>query len=899
MEIRLKKGSKLDLPVQDRILFHLATFSSYNPTWEVPEGMTQQGIADALVVSRCNVSRVMSKLTESGLVEEMKEHVKGKERKRKVYVLSTQGRLHLNDIINDYGQKMVEVLDNERVVTISLQDAYLNQRVKDLCKKESLFFNILDALHAEGVFLVPDTPMDERRCHFCSKVPVFGYFIGRTEESTEILQAINQGDPVVITGIAGIGKTALAYHVAQDKSDNDVFWMRLFEWTTMQNFLKELGNFLLEGGDRRLDAHLSEGETVSSESLQEITEIVLDYIEEGRDLLIVLDDFHKLSPDVEFHIIELLKGLLGKMEMIEGGKMGLLITTRYRINNLMRLEIPSVKIKEIYLSGLDADSVELLLKRKSKETFSTDDVIRITRGHPLALELLDSIHPEAGVVFNGTKLVQSQVRQYLFEEIFDKLSEQQKEMLMKISVYRQPVPYHWLMADNRSKKAVLEDLINNNFIERFPRGYWIHDLIRSYFIEATPVEQLISAHEIAARNYSQAITDLYDANLCIEMLVHLLKARKHKEMIDNLHLYGSRLIDGGVSENLFQILNEVREEDVKEEGWKLIVFLKGMAHLKMGQPSTAEDYLKYCIALTEDDTTPVRNYKCINTLSFIYISEGDWVTAHKVLDPLLALKNVRKGPTDIALEYAEALRHQGLIHWRQGDMEEAEKSFQKALGIVESKGPSNVLIDTLIDLGNLLKDRGDWEKSLDYYYSSIEIAIRSDNITGQLRGRLNAGAALVHLERYEEAKQFFSTNLQLAMQTGSRRYTTWNSFNLAEVLVHFEEFDNALRLNREAFLSSQRANDIVALAYSYRVYGIIYRETERYEESLDHFIKCLELLESIDAKYHLGESYLELGKYYLKVGDPKAANKALNQSMKMFKLLGNLGYQKRVRSIMP
>lgn len=79
------------LTVAERILLHTSQYQRLRDSFDVPFDLSQDGIAQALVISRAHVAVELKKLKESGEVVERLAHIKKGRNKRKVYFLTDAG----------------------------------------------------------------------------------------------------------------------------------------------------------------------------------------------------------------------------------------------------------------------------------------------------------------------------------------------------------------------------------------------------------------------------------------------------------------------------------------------------------------------------------------------------------------------------------------------------------------------------------------------------------------------------------------------------------------------------------------------------------------------------------------------------------------------------------------
>ena len=84
--------------IGERIILHLAQFSKFKDDFDAPIDVSQDGIAEALRISRAHAAIELKKLKESILVEERVAHIRRGNTKRKVYYLNKAGEDKANSL---------------------------------------------------------------------------------------------------------------------------------------------------------------------------------------------------------------------------------------------------------------------------------------------------------------------------------------------------------------------------------------------------------------------------------------------------------------------------------------------------------------------------------------------------------------------------------------------------------------------------------------------------------------------------------------------------------------------------------------------------------------------------------------------------------------------------------
>jgi transcriptional regulator with XRE-family HTH domain len=129
--------------------------------------------------------------------------------------------------------------------------------------------------------------------------PQPGDFIGRTEELVYFSEKLQTIRLAVITGMAGVGKTALAARLARGKGDpNKVFWHSFHKEEGVDSLIWRMAGFLAWHGRDALWQTLQGLQ--QSAGQRPPAEMLCDYLlnlVQGGDYLLCLDDFHWVEED--------------------------------------------------------------------------------------------------------------------------------------------------------------------------------------------------------------------------------------------------------------------------------------------------------------------------------------------------------------------------------------------------------------------------------------------------------------------------------------------------------------------------------------------------------------------------------------------------------------------------
>ena len=101
-----------------------------------------------------------------------------------------------------------------------------------------------------------------------------------------------------------------------------------------------------------------------------------------------------------------------------------------------------------------------------------EDVLRLTGGHPLALELLEIY----GQATHGDWL------KFLDEEIIHHMPEEEHELLATLAVAESPVPWGKLASAVNWEGNPPERLLTYGLLLELEDGMWLHEALRERFL---------------------------------------------------------------------------------------------------------------------------------------------------------------------------------------------------------------------------------------------------------------------------------------------------------------------------------------------------------------------------------------------------------------------------------
>ena len=680
------------LTVSERILFHLQSFTKYEEKYEVPFHLTQDGISQSCGISRAHAAIELKKLKFSGLVEERLSHVRRGKTRRKVYLLTHEGKSRASSILQYVRDNQIDPMVDATKVSA-------------------------EATSVRGSRKWRSSPMPSPR-----------YFFGRERELKLLGEALSNPScrMLVIRGIPGIGKTTLMAKLLSSLSDQRVFWYTIKPWDMPRNVADSLGAFFSENGDRRLEAYLASG----AFELGEVSFLLKEMLAENG-FLFAFDD-----ADVSEGIQEFLS-----MARHSSGAGKVIVTIENEAKFYDRSEVVARgEVAEIELGGLDKTSAMRLLGVRGIKGEIGRELISAVNGHPLSLEMVTESTP---------KEARYQLSRFFEERFYEELSDEQRSLLQLASVFQRPFSQDAIPRGLRGVRR------GSMLREAAPGRFEIHASIREFVYSQMSAEERNRWHSVAADHYlrsgdhQERLLHLLKANRRLE--AEMLMTRLGEELADGSNVMSlwhmledyestrpkyrsgvmftrARLANlMGRNEHALRILEEVSRDADDGLGAEALIEM-GFTMIRRRELKRASELLSE--ALEQVEEAPQLRAKALRGLGVVESMVGNQTEAKALLE-----RSVQASLSAMDLKgLMKAHLELGNVLMEQHEFERAVEHYSRCVAGV---GPEN-LPNSYMNMGIACSRLGRVDEARSY----LENAVRSAMDTGQPRARAQALSAL-------------------------------------------------------------------------------------------------------------------------------------------------------------
>jgi len=265
--------------------------------------------------------------------------------------------------------------------------------------------------------------------------------VGRDALLSSVLQDLEQRNSVAFSGTGGIGKTSLATAVSQAWPSDAVFWYTFRPGLNddLTSLLFALAHFLHGWGCSNLWLQLI-AKAGGLDDIQQALGFLHEDISQpaAPPFLFCFDEVDLLHTgsnqprhSVHKQLLELLEGLRPLVPLLLVGQRALIDTTAHYA-----------------LQPLTAVDVQLIFEQNGR--FYTpaicENIHRITGGNPRLVELYLALWQD-GEAVDGVAFRRAPAIKPLFHRLWKRLSQDEKQFLASLSVFRSPAPQDaWLQA---------------------------------------------------------------------------------------------------------------------------------------------------------------------------------------------------------------------------------------------------------------------------------------------------------------------------------------------------------------------------------------------------------------------------------------------------------------------
>ncbi len=389
-----------------------------------------------------------------------------------------------------------------------------------------------------------------------------------------------------------------------------------------------------------------------------------------------------------------------------------------------------------------------------------------------------------------------------------------------------------------------------------------------------------------------------------------------------LHEQAGKYIERTYPHKLDQFLNQLAyhygASDNQEK--KREYFLKaGIAAQRAYANEAAIDYFQRLLPLLPQDEQP----EIMLRMGQIWQLTGDWEKAEAIFRQALeiATKNqdgesrarcqaaiagilIRRGAYQEASEWLaqakayyesldvrhgldETLRELGVLHWYQGNYDQALANFEASQKFAKLTGNQKAAYRALGNIGLIYKIRGDYQRALWCYRLAQEVAKELADRQGESIILGNVGNVYLEEGDYSQALNYYAKSLQLSLEIGDRQGISISVGNMGKIYWYTGDFASSLACNAFNLQIAIELGDRLNAAIAASTTAMVYMEQGQFDKAAQLLERAVALGRVLDAPYELADFLFNKANLMNAQGRPRQALSALDEAIRLAAEVGN------------
>jgi tetratricopeptide (TPR) repeat protein len=741
---------------------------------------------------------------------------------------------------------------------------------------------------------------------------------------TEPLLQILQGNcrVLALTGITGIGKTALAERLISELRDERRFCrLNLDEGGVMAAFSSSGAALLRSLGEEPTLADQQDPQNLLTHVVELLRSHPYRVQIDSMERLLEGDDRQGWSEFCDRLWLELFQQLLAGGEC----QSQLILTTQDLPGELESVGSRYPQFWQCQaVRGLSAaEQLELFAKRGLSEE-GIDYLQRIGRlyeGHPLVLRVIaEDIKACGGNVQRywqqgkfaeletnrpanlSRRKLQLEVKQRV-KDALARLPEDALQLLCRSAVYRRPVPAaFWLALLPEPPETALELLKARALAEEdWEKGAWLgvdgeiplrqHNVVRSVAYELLKTDPALwqTTERTAAEQWLNHYEAIPEA-LNLEQVRGSLEAFDHYCDVEDWMAAKAILVDQNIGLNL-QTWGHYQEMIVlygklanRLSATDEVIRRKslGNAYYLLSQYKPAIDYYQQSLDLARELSDRSGQWKALNNLGNVYRSLGDYPKSIEYLEQTLSIAREigdRRGE-------GNALGNLGLACHSLGKYPQAIEFHQQRLAISREIGNRQGEGNALCNLGITYSSSGNYPQAIEYHQQALAIAREIGDRRGEGQDLGNLGNAYNRLGNYPQAIEYHQQALAIAREIGDRQGEGAALGSLGNAYDSLGDYPQAIEFHQQSLAIAREIGDRLGESIALVNWGQTLTKLEQYSEALEPVQVSLEIFREIGSREGESEALLRLAELHQKLGSIELARQECDRALEIAIELG-------------
>ncbi len=243
---------------------------------------------------------------------------------------------------------------------------------------------------------------------------------------------------------------------------------------------------------------------------------------------------------------------------------------------------------------------------------------------------------------------------------------------------------------------------------------------------------------------------------------------------------------------------------------------------------------------------------------------ADWVTTHKIAIACAEKVGNRAG---VAL----TLGNLGIVYRQQGKWQEAIASYEQSLQTKRELGDVHGVALTLGNLGSVYRQQGKWQEAIASYEQSLQTKRELGDVHGVALTLNNLGSVYANQGKWQEAIASYEQSLQITRELGDVHGVAQTLNNLGIVYANQGKWQEAIASYEQDLKISRELGDVHGVAQTLNNLGNVYLQQGKWQEAIASYEQSLQTKRELGDVHGQGTTLANLGLLYKNRHQPDQA----------------------------
>jgi len=235
----------------------------------------------------------------------------------------------------------------------------------------------------------------------------------------------------------------------------------------------------------------------------------------------------------------------------------------------------------------------------------------------------------------------------------------------------------------------------------------------------------------------------------------------------------------------------------------------------------------------------------------------------------------------------------GYLLLRMGDYKDSKKYLDKALAYREFVNDTDGIAASLLHIGLLYNNMGDYTLALDNYFRCIEYAKWNEEKDPGFMGKImnNIGAVFMNQLKYDDALHYYREAIVWKMKSDNKKDVASTYNNMGSIFMSRNQYDSAMYYFNRSLEIRKASDDYRGLGIVYKNIGECAFRQDDLETAEENFALSLEYRRKFSDQTGIASTLIAYGKLRNKQGRYPEGLKMLLEADSLAKASGSLSHQ--------